>query len=75
MEVAIGEYETDVDTLAEAAENKCKQVDSKAITKTGKSVVSLHTGIIINFARKYLSSRKLSKPYALIRITFSNILP
>lgn len=41
MEVAIGEYGTDIDTLAEAAESRCKQVDSKEITKkTGKSIVS-----------------------------------
>lgn len=36
MEVAIGEYGTDTDILAEAAKNKCNVIVDKKNEKTGK---------------------------------------
>lgn len=38
MEVAIGEYETDMDKLCEAAQNKCKIVLNKATATTGNKI-------------------------------------
>lgn len=68
MEVAIGEYGTDVDVLAEAAENRCKQVD----TKTSSSETGRQRSLIARFD----FAVELSKPInqRSLRVTFSNIL-
>lgn len=36
MEVAIGEYGTDMDMLADAAQNRIKQINDKTNSKTSK---------------------------------------